>query len=81
MEEFLNYILSGIVDHEQEVKITKEEESDVLRFNIELHDEDYPRVIGKRGLTIKAITDVLRLYDVKKYPDLRRRVFINVTEN
>lgn len=81
MEEFLAYILSHIADNEKDIVITKEEEGDITRFNVKLHEADYPHVIGKRGLTIKAITDLLRLHDAKNTTtDDRRKIFINIQD-
>lgn len=77
MQKLLQFLLENLVAHPDEIKIDHEVENDIQRFNITLNDEDYSRVIGKRGLTIKALTDLLKLYEAKNTPDSHSRIFIN----
>lgn len=78
MRNLLEYILNNIIDYPDQLVIEEETEDDILRFNVTLADEDYPKVIGKRGLTVKGITEVLRLYDNKKNPDTLQKIYVNI---
>ena len=79
LNDLLQYLLENIVDHPDKIHITHESEEEVTRFNVTLDDSDYPRVIGKQGYTIKALTDVIRLYDAKSNASLNSKIYINIT--
>jgi len=77
MQDVLTYILTSLIDHPDQLRIEEEIEGDILRFNVYLSEEDYPRVIGKHGLTIKAITDIIRTYKSKNGEDTQK-LYINI---
>jgi predicted RNA-binding protein YlqC (UPF0109 family) len=77
MQNLLQFLLNNLVAHPEEIVIEHEVDTDIQRFNVTLNPEDYSRAIGKRGLTIKALTDILKLYEAKNDPDTHSRVFIN----
>lgn len=77
MKELLSYILTSLIDHPDQMRIEEETEGDILRFNVYMSEEDYPRVIGKHGLTIKAITDIVRTYKSKSGDD-SQKLYINI---
>ncbi len=79
MRDVLEYILTRIIDHPESLHIDEENEDDIIRFNVTLADEDYPRVIGKSGLTIKGITEIVRLVENKDNPETFHKIFINIT--
>jgi uncharacterized protein len=79
MRDVLEFVLQHIIDHPESLKIEEEREEDIIRFNVTLADEDYPRVIGKSGLTIKGITEIVRLVENKNNPDTFHKIFINIT--
>lgn len=81
MRDVLEFILQHIVDHPESLLITEEREDDIIRFNVALADEDYPRVIGKSGLTIKGITEIVRLVENKDNPEVFHKIFINITSS
>lgn len=78
MKDLLEYILTNIVDHPDEVVIDEETEDDIIRFNVTCNEEDYPRVIGRKGMTIKSITDIIRVSKAKSDPDGYQKVYINI---
>lgn len=78
MKDFLTFILSNIADKPEVIDIQEETEDSIIRFNVTLADEDYPKVIGKHGLTIKAITDLLRLQSMRMSPESDNRIYINI---
>lgn len=78
MKDLLEYILTQIIDNTDELSIEEETEDSILRFNVSLAEEDYPKVIGKRGLTIKGITDILRLHNSKAHPEDPTKIYVNI---
>ncbi|OGK28580.1 hypothetical protein A3D06_01840 [Candidatus Roizmanbacteria bacterium RIFCSPHIGHO2_02_FULL_40_9] len=77
METLLHDILSKIVDHPDSISLTREEDDFTIRINLTAHEDDYPKIIGKNGSTIKALTEILRLYDIKMNKDSQKKIFIN----
>ncbi len=77
MQKLLQFLLENLVAHSDEIAIEHEVDNDIQRFNVTLNADDYSRVIGKRGLTIKALTDILKLYEAKNSPESHTRIFIN----
>jgi predicted RNA-binding protein YlqC (UPF0109 family) len=77
MQKLLQFLLENLVSHPNDIVIGHEVDNDIQRFNVTLHADDYSRVIGKRGLTIKALTDILKLYEAKNTPEEHSRIFIN----
>ncbi|MFQ5451995.1 MAG: KH domain-containing protein [Candidatus Paceibacterota bacterium] len=79
MNDLLEYLLKSIIDHPDDLSISEERDEELVRYNIHLNDQDYPKVIGKRGLTIKAIQEMLQIYSRKTAPDDFTRIYLNVT--
>lgn len=78
MKDLLEYILTQIIDDTDALSIEEETEDSIIRFNVSLAEEDYPKVIGKRGLTIKGITDILRLHNSKANPEDPTKIYVNI---
>ncbi len=60
IQEFLEYVVGGLVEHPEEIEIDREERSGVNHYLIQLHPEDTGRVIGKSGKTICAIRSLIQ---------------------
>ena len=67
MKELLNYIVSHIVFHPEDIQIKIEEtESGFVSFYLEVNPNDMGIIIGKGGHTIRAIRNLLRLKAIKE---------------
>jgi predicted RNA-binding protein YlqC (UPF0109 family) len=55
IQEFLEYIVAGLVEYPDEASVEREERDGVHLFLIRLHPEDSTRIIGRSGKTILAI--------------------------
>lgn len=65
MEKLLEFIVKSIVQNPDKVKIKKEEKENFTDFRLEVDPEDIKIVIGKKGRTIRAIRNLLRLRAMK----------------
>lgn len=61
MKNLLDYLIRSIVSKADEVKILESSENGVLNLNVSVSQEDYGTILGKKGRTIKALRDLLRL--------------------
>ena len=59
MEEFLTFVITNLVDHPDEVIVSKHEHSRKVIFQVRLNEEDVGQVIGRNGMVIQAIRSLL----------------------
>ena len=59
MQEFLVFVLRQLVDHPEEVVMTKQQANRRTVFHVRLRPSDIGKVIGKHGQTIIAIRNLL----------------------
>lgn len=59
MRPFLEYYLTRLVDHPQELRIDPVDEDGEMVFYIEANPEDIGRIIGRKGRTIHALRNVV----------------------
>lgn len=68
MKQLIEYIVSNIVNHPENVVITESSLDDkgITKYLIEVNPEDVGRVIGKQGKVIKAIRQIVRIAAIQK---------------
>jgi hypothetical protein len=77
MIELLEYLARGLVEHPDDVHVTKVEEDDgTIVLELSVADGDYGNVIGRGGRTASALRTVIKAAAVKD----RRRVFVDIVD-
>lgn len=66
MQDFLEYVIKGLVEHSDEVSITPVERDGMTVYELRLHPSDVGRIIGRQGMTINAIRSLLLAGSAKK---------------
>jgi predicted RNA-binding protein YlqC (UPF0109 family) len=61
MKKLLEYLVTSIVEHPQDVVIEEKEEEGQLNLNLQVHPQDVKIVIGKQGKTIKSIREIIKI--------------------
>jgi len=64
-QEFLEFVVKGLVDHPEEVKIARTVDEMGVLLMLDLNAEDMGKVIGRSGNTAKAIRTLLRVVGMK----------------
>ena len=59
LEEALEHLVRGIVDHPDDVQVDSVNDRRGTRLEIRVHPEDLGRVIGRNGRTAKALRQVI----------------------
>ena len=59
MQEFLKFVLPLLIDFPDEAVLTKHEGNRRTTFHVRLRQSDVGKVIGKNGLTIIALRNLL----------------------
>jgi hypothetical protein len=66
MERFLDYVLRQLVDHPDEIVISKEEAPKKTIFRVQLARTDVGKIVGKGGSTVQALRNLLSAAAAKK---------------
>src|ERR1700754_3601323 len=64
-QQYLDFVIKGLVDHPNDVKITRTEDEMGVLLTLEVNGEDMGKVIGRSGNTAKAIRTLLRVVGMK----------------
>ncbi len=65
MQEFLKFVVPLLIDYPDEAVLTKHEGNKRTTFRLRLRQSDVGKVIGKHGLTIIAIRNLLNAAAVR----------------
>jgi predicted RNA-binding protein YlqC (UPF0109 family) len=66
MQEFLDYVVKGLVEQPDEVAITPVERNGMTIYELRVSPSDMGRIIGKQGVTINAIRSLLQAGSARK---------------
>jgi predicted RNA-binding protein YlqC (UPF0109 family) len=66
MQEFLEYIIKGLVQHPDAVSVTPVERGGATVYELRLDPSDVGKIIGRQGVTINAIRSLLLAGSAKK---------------
>lgn len=64
-QQFLEYVVKGLVDNPNDVKITRTVDEMGVLMTLEVNAADMGKVIGRSGNTAKAIRTLLRVVGMK----------------
>jgi hypothetical protein len=66
MQEFLEYVVKGLVQRPEAVTITPVERAGATVYELRLDPSDVGKIIGRQGVTINAIRSLLQAGSAKK---------------
>ena len=66
MQAFLEYVVKGLVDHPEEVRLNGIERNGITIYELRMHPDDIGRVVGRKGAMINAIRTLLLVGSAKK---------------
>jgi hypothetical protein len=66
MQEFLEYVVKGLVAHPDAVNITPVQRESMTIYELRLHPQDVGKIIGRQGMTINAIRSLLLAGSARK---------------
>ena len=66
MQEFLEYVVKGLVQHPDAVSVTPVERAGATVYELRLEPTDVGKIIGRQGVTINAIRSLLLAGSAKK---------------
>lgn len=66
MKDLLTFLTKSIVDHPEEIVIEEKEEDGQINLSLQSNQDDIKMIIGKKGRTIKAIRELLKIRAIKE---------------
>ncbi len=66
MQEFVEYVVRGLVDEPDAVEVAEVENGDSITYELRVAPDDVAKVIGRRGVTINAVRSLLQAGGAKK---------------
>jgi predicted RNA-binding protein YlqC (UPF0109 family) len=66
MQEFLEYVVKGLVQHPDAVSVTPVERAGMTVYELRMDQSDVGKIIGRQGVTINAIRSLLLAGSAKK---------------
>lgn len=66
MQEFLEYVVKGLVQKPEVVSITPIERAGMTIYELRMDSADVGKIIGRQGVTINAIRSLLLAGSAKK---------------
>jgi len=73
-QEFLEYIVKALVDHKDEVKITRQVDEMGVLLSLKVDPEDMGQIIGKAGATARAIRNLVRIVGLKNHARVNLKI-------
>ena len=61
MQDFLEFVVSGLVKHPESVSVTPVEKGDLTLFELRMDPADVGKIIGRKGMTINAIRSLAQV--------------------
>ena len=66
MQEFLEYVVKGLVNHPEAVTVTPVVKDTLTVYELRMHADDVGKVIGRQGMTINALRSLLLAGSARK---------------
>ncbi|HXR03417.1 MAG TPA: KH domain-containing protein [Verrucomicrobiae bacterium] len=66
MQEFLEYVVKGLVQHPDAVSVTPVERAGMTVYELRMDQSDVGKIIGRQGATITAIRSLMLAGSAKK---------------
>ena len=66
MQEFVEYVVRGLVDHPDSVNVTEVDNDGTVVYELRVDPDDVAKGIGRRGVTINAIRSLLQAGAAKR---------------
>jgi len=73
-QEFLEYVVKSLVDHKEDVKVTRKVDEMGVLLSLKVHPDDMGQIIGKGGATVRAIRSLVRLVGAKNHARVNLKI-------
>lgn len=72
MDELLKFLVKSLVDDEDAVEISKNEDDKQIEYRVKVAENDLGKVIGKNGKTAMSVRTILKSVGTK----MHKKIFV-----
>jgi len=73
-QEFLEFLIKGLVDHPEAVKVERHVDEMGVLLSLRIDPEDMGQVIGRQGSTARAIRTLLRIVGLRNHARVNLKI-------
>ena len=73
-QDLLEYIVKGLVDHPDEVKVERRVDEMGVLLILTVHSEDMGQIIGRQGSTARSIRTLVRIAGLKAHARVNLKI-------
>jgi len=73
-QSFLEYIIKGLVDHPEDVKIDRRVDEMGVLLSLKVNPEDMGQIIGRSGATARAIRSLVRIVGLRNHARVNLKI-------
>jgi len=73
-EQFLEYLVKSIVDHPDEVKVTRTVDEMGVLLTLKVNAQDMGTVVGRQGATANALRSLLKIVGIKNHARVNLKI-------
>ena len=73
-KEFLEYVIKSLVDHPEDVKVTRTVDEMGVLLSVKVNKEDMGQIIGRQGATVRALRTLIRILGLKEHARVNLKV-------
>jgi len=73
-QELLEYIVKGLVDHPDDVKVERKVDEMGVLLILTVHPEDMGQIIGRQGSTARSIRTLVRIAGLKAHARVNLKI-------
>jgi len=73
-QELLEYIVKGLVDHPDDVKVERKVDEMGVLLILKVHPEDMGQIIGRQGSTARSIRTLVRIAGLKAHARVNLKI-------
>lgn len=73
-QEFLEFLIKGLVDHPEDVKVERLVDEMGVLLSLRINPEDMGQVIGRQGSTARSIRALLRIVGLRNHARVNLKI-------
>ena len=73
-QDFLEFIVKGLVDHPEDVKIERKVDEMGVLLILKVHPEDMGQIIGRGGATARSIRSLVRIVGLRNHARVNLKI-------
>jgi hypothetical protein len=73
-QDFLEFIVKGLVDHPEDVKVDRKVDEMGVLLSLKVHPEDMGQIIGRSGSTARSIRSLVRIIGLKNHARVNLKI-------